>query len=102
LAAIAPPVGPKSAFSRRPFQLAAKNRKKKIQAIYRTSGVPNTGKAIEIAKEKARALNSRITGVETEKTGPMNRAVAPVSGGSTPHQKASSKPSEMRARAHAR
>jgi hypothetical protein len=25
---------------------------KKIQAIYRTSGAPNTGKVIEIAKEK--------------------------------------------------
>src|ERR1051325_3967891 len=38
---------------------------KKIQAIYRALGA--TGKVIEIAKEKARAPNRRVTGAETGK-----------------------------------
>jgi hypothetical protein len=61
-------------------------------------GAPNTGKVIETVKEKARAPNWRVTGAETGKTGQMNRAIAPVSGRSTPHQK---EQSEIRACADA-
>jgi hypothetical protein len=46
--------------------------KKPVEKKYRRStgrrGAPNTGKVIEIAKEKARALNWRVTGAETGKT----------------------------------
>ena len=41
---------------------------------------PNTGKVIEIAKEKARALNRQITGPENRKNREINRTIAPVSG----------------------
>jgi hypothetical protein len=50
-----------------------KARCKKIQAIYRASGAPNTGKVIEIAKEKAkgknRTQNRKKQGAETGETG---------------------------------
>jgi hypothetical protein len=43
--------------------------KKPVEEKYRRftgrQGAPNTGKVIEIAKEKARALNWRVTGAET-------------------------------------
>ena len=45
---------------------------------------PNTAKAIEIAKEKARAPNRRETGPENRKNRAINRTLAPVSGGRIP------------------
>jgi hypothetical protein len=47
---------------------------KKIQGIYRASGAPNTGKVIEIPKEKAngkyRAQNRKKQGAETGDASP--------------------------------
>src|SRR5262249_26476594 len=56
--------------------------RKKIQAIYRTSGAPNTGKVIETAKEKAR-VNNRSG---NRKKGADKQAITPASGGSKPHE----------------
>jgi hypothetical protein len=41
---------------------------KKYRRFTGRRGAANTGKVIEIAKEKARALNWRVTGAETGKT----------------------------------
>src|ERR1700693_6164921 len=45
---------------------------------------PNTAKAIEIAKEKARAPKRRGTGRKNRNNRGMNSTIAPVSGGRLP------------------
>src|ERR1051325_2952695 len=59
------------------FQAREKNRCKKIQAIYRASKAPNTGKVIEIAKEKARA-NNRSGNRKKQDAEPMETGGNPV------------------------
>jgi hypothetical protein len=66
--------------------LVKKPAEEKYRRFTGRRGAPNTGKVIEIAKEKARPLNWRVTGAETGKTGQINRAIAPVAGGSTPRR----------------
>src|SRR5580658_6627027 len=67
---------------------ASARRSKPIEEKYRRfTGRPyakNTGQAVEIAKENARAQNRRITGAENRENRAINRAIAPVSGGRIP------------------
>jgi hypothetical protein len=64
--------------------ISMKRPSKKIQVIYRRRCAPNTGKALEIAKEKARAPDRRVTGAKTGKNRAINRTIAPASGGRIP------------------